>query len=282
MNKAWSWFEIQSAQNDRFKHFRSLLTAKGIQEHKQFIISSGNICEEFLKKIQNQPGVLNSDYKVLSILAPKNKPPSDEFINSLIKSPDLKNLKFYLIDSILFQDLDPLGTKSYVLHVEFSGIKKMNPQTPPAKDTFDRGHHLVLASGDPKNLGALFRSALAFETKSVVLTEESAHPYLPHSIKSSAGAVFQLPFYKSGKLIETIEFLSSSYPNLKLYSLDLQGDSIQKTKFQKPCLLVLGEERGYPINFPFEKTNRVFIPTQSVESLNVAVAGSLALYELNR
>lgn len=282
MTKTWSWFEIQSAQNDRFKHFRSLLSTKGIQEHNQFIISSNNICEEFIKKIQKNPEDLNADYTVLSIIAPKNKPLSDEFISSLVKHPKLKNLKLYLIDSTLFQDLDPLGTKSYVLHVEFPGVQKINAQNPPDKDRFTNGHHLVLASGDPKNLGALFRSALAFETGSIVLTEESAHPYLPHSIKSSAGAVFQLPFYKSGKLIETIEFLSSLNSNLKLYSLDLRGDSIQKTKFQKPCLLVLGEERGYPQNFPFEKTNRVFIPTKNVESLNVAVAGSLALYELNR
>lgn len=280
MAKAWSWFEIQSAQNDRFKHFRSLLTGKGIQEHKQFIISSSNICEEFLKKVQHTPEKLNADYKVLSILAPKNNPPTNEFIESLFASSELKNLKFYLIDSVLFQDLDPLGTKSYVLHVEFPGVKKLNEQTP--EKVFNKGHHLALASGDPKNLGALFRSALAFATESVVLTEESAHPYLPHSIKSSAGAVFQVPFYKSVKLSETIEFLAQSQPQLKLYSLDLQGQSIQKTQFHKPCILVLGEERGYPKNFPFEKTNRVFIPTTGVESLNVAVAGSLALYELNR
>lgn len=277
--------DISSSQNETFKYFKNLTTAKGIKKDRQFLIPSQTICSEFINSYLQPQSALKKQFKLISILRAKNSELDEKTSNDF---GSIENLKYYIIDSNLFKEIDILGTNSYLLHVEYAPLTKINSaielhqlfKTNALFESNPNSHFLSLSSGDPKNLGALVRSARAFQAQAVFLTQEASHPFLQQSIKSSAGAVFYVSIAQTVKLNELIAFFSDL--GLNLYSLDLQGESIVEAKLKKPCLLILGEEGGYSKDFPFHLTNRVFIPTHGVESLNVSVAGSLALYELSR
>jgi TrmH family RNA methyltransferase len=138
-----------------------------------------------------------------------------------------------------------------------------------------QGIDVVMTLGDPGNLGALIRSCEAFAVPRIILTKEAAHPFLPKTVKASAGSVLRLPITYGPTL--------SEFP-ASCIALDTEGVSIDDFTWPKNGLLIIGEEgQGFGKGDSsgrktFEK--RVRIPTKSVESLNVVVAASIALAHL--
>jgi TrmH family RNA methyltransferase len=131
---------------------------------------------------------------------------------------------------------------------------------------------VVIPVGDPGNLGALLRSCEAFGIKRVILTQEAAHPFLPKTVKASAGSVLRLDILRGPPLTE--------FP-ASCIALDLDGTPVKEFKWPAKGLLVVGEEgRGLGAGHRFER--RIYIPTEGVESLNAVVAASVALAMRNR
>lgn len=231
---------IESAQNSIFKKYQSLTTSKGIKKEKLFLLSGSKLVQEFLKNAKLE-------------------------IECEIISPDLKPLlsqkKPVLFSQKLFQELDVLGTHFNLLAIHL-------PEMPTADLTkAPSGLELICPLGDPSNMGALARSALAFGVKKMILTEESSNPFLPKAIKSSSGALLQLELAKTTSLSHLPE---------NIIALDAAGTSLHEFSWPKNCRLLVGEEGPGLQGKKFARTLK--IPTNNVESLNAVVAASIALH----
>ncbi|MBR9869889.1 MAG: RNA methyltransferase [Gammaproteobacteria bacterium] len=132
---------------------------------------------------------------------------------------------------------------------------------------------------DPGNLGTILRTLAWFGGMRCLLSPGSVDPYNPKVVRSSMGAIFHVP-------LETdidLETLAQRYPNIAC--LDIGGDSLTEPGFQDhDCYLFGNEARGVP-TAALTKLNahRYTIPgAAAIESLNLASAVNMAVYELNR
>lgn len=126
--------------------------------------------------------------------------------------------------------------------------------------------------GDPGNVGTLLRAADAFGA-GIALSDGCADPTGPKAVRASMGSLFRVPLSGfEGLAGRRIALVPSG--GIPLPELDLGGDVV----------LVLGAEReGLPPEVLEPCDERASIPQPGGgESLNVAMAGAIALYELAR
>jgi TrmH family RNA methyltransferase len=123
---------------------------------------------------------------------------------------------------------------------------------------------------DPGNVGTLLRTADAFGA-GVSLSVECADPLGPRAVRASAGAIFRVP------LIPWDEG-----PARKVALVAHGGEPLASLALDPPLTFLLGSEReGLPEELA-ARCESVSIPTPGdAESLNVAAAGAIALYELS-
>jgi TrmH family RNA methyltransferase len=122
--------------------------------------------------------------------------------------------------------------------------------------------------GDPGNVGAVLRSALAFGAGSVALGPGCADPFGPKAVRASMGAIFAVPVAR----VERVDELPA--PRI---GLDARAD--EALRGPADGTLVVGAERtGLP---DADYDERRSIPIQG-DSLNAAMAATVALYELTR
>lgn len=127
---------------------------------------------------------------------------------------------------------------------------------------------------DPGNLGTLFRTALALGWEGVCLIGDSVDPYNDKALRASQGATLLLP-WRQGSL-EEFEMWTKE-ESMPLFAADLTGSPPKPVS--KGCL-ILGTE-GEGLHPQFKQITSVTIPiAKKVDSLNVAVAGAILMYEL--
>ena len=128
--------------------------------------------------------------------------------------------------------------------------------------------------GDPGNVGTVIRSALAFGVDSVALGPESADPFSPKAVRASMGAIFQVPVARVTSLDEL--------PGETVGLAARAGDELRGDGADGPRTLVIGAERtGLGAEIEAACDRLAHIPIRS-ESLNAAMAATIALYEVTR
>ena len=240
---------ISSATNSQFKIWKTLVTSKGIKEHNLFFLMGEKLVQEFLKAPAHgfQPEYIVFDRDI----------------------PEKTDIKKTILSPELFKELDVLGTKSPLLILSFNDFVVKDMQLEP------KGLELLCPLGDPRNLGALVRSATAFSVREIILTKESTHPFLPHSVKASAGSVLLARFTKTALSVNEIPLTGNNF------ALALYGEIITNVKWPRDLRLWVGEE-GPGLNLALEQKKLlkfINIPTANVESLNAMVSTTIALWE---
>lgn len=140
--------------------------------------------------------------------------------------------------------------------------------------------------GDPGNLGTLVRSAVAFGASGVICSPGSADAFGPRALRAGMGAQFLLPLVEevsSGELLAKLEAdAARGGRRPEMILADPQAaDDVRDLQLRGPALLVLGSERGsLPDLGP--QARRAAIRQVRFDSLNVAMAGTIMLYELSR
>jgi RNA methyltransferase, TrmH family len=126
--------------------------------------------------------------------------------------------------------------------------------------------------GDPGNVGTLIRTAEAFGA-SVALSPGCADPTGPKALRGSAGAVFRVPL---GRFDEA--------EGRRVALVPRRGEPLSDVALGEGTVFVLGSERtGLPEEVVAACDATASIPLSAgAESLNVAVAGAIALYEWSR
>jgi TrmH family RNA methyltransferase len=120
---------------------------------------------------------------------------------------------------------------------------------------------------DPGNVGTLVRTADGFGA-AVALSAGCADPTGPKALRASAGSIWRVPLLDAGVGRRVALVAHGGAP---LAEVDLGGEVV----------FLLGAERtGLPADV--ERDVEARIPIEGAESLNVAAAGSIALYEWRR
>jgi RNA methyltransferase, TrmH family len=124
---------------------------------------------------------------------------------------------------------------------------------------------------DPGNVGTLIRTADAYGA-AVSLSPECADPVAPRALRATAGAIFRVPLVPWG-----------GTPERGVALVAHGGDPLAAVDLAPPLTFYLGSEReGLPEDL-VTQCHKATIPLPGeAESLNVAAAGAIALYELSR
>jgi TrmH family RNA methyltransferase len=151
-------------------------------------------------------------------------------------------------------------------------------------DQLFRGHSLVVVLDgvqDPGNAGAILRAAEAFGATGVAFLKGSASPYNPKALRASAGSVFRVPLATG--LDERLLLAAIEQRKLDLFALAPQGTvPVERCRLDRNCALIVGSEGRGVSQRLLGKAIDVRIPTVGVESLNAAMAATVALYEARR
>jgi len=146
-----------------------------------------------------------------------------------------------------------------------------------------RGATLVVVApslGDPGNAGTLIRSAAAAGAEIIVLGPGSVDAYNPKTVRASAGACFAVKIVEGVPAVQALEALASAGVR-RVGALAAGGRAPEAIDFTVPTAIVLGHEvHGLATDLPLD--DRVTIPMRSAESLNVAMAGTLLMFEAAR
>jgi RNA methyltransferase, TrmH family len=122
---------------------------------------------------------------------------------------------------------------------------------------------------DPGNVGTLIRSADAFGA-GVRLSDGCADPFGPKALRAAMGSTFRVPLLEF-EVRNAVALVADG------------GEPLDALELDRYSIFVLGAEReGLPEEVLERCDVRATIPTRSVESLNVAMAGAIALYERQR
>ncbi|CAN2172108.1 SpoU rRNA methylases [Candidatus Nanopelagicaceae bacterium] len=149
----------------------------------------------------------------------------------------------------------------------------------------ERANHPILIVAldgvtDPRNLGAIVRSAAAFGAAGVVMTERRAAAMTASAWKSSSGAAARLPVAQVTNMARTIE----DAKKLGCFVIGLDGESDETLSGMKVAkenvMVVVGSEGKGLSRLVREKCDLVVsIPMRATtESLNASVATSIALF----
>ena len=127
---------------------------------------------------------------------------------------------------------------------------------------------------DPGNVGTLLRAADALGPAFVLLSSGCADPTGPKALRASAGAIFRVPLGGFGD--------AEGVPRVAL--VPHRGVPLAELDLPEPVIFVVGAERdGLPDEVVGAANLVATIPQAgAAESLNVATAGAIALYELRR
>lgn len=134
---------------------------------------------------------------------------------------------------------------------------------------------------DPGNVGTLLRSALSFGYHDVILLPECASPLKSKVIAASQGALFRLRLHFMEP--SQIEKLIAD-EKLPLVGTALMGaTALSEFKMPSRHILALGNEgQGLSAQLLALSSQKVKIEMEGIDSLNVAIAGSILMYEFSR
>ena len=146
----------------------------------------------------------------------------------------------------------------------------------PAKD---RPHIVLHNPGDSGNIGTILRTALGLGIEDAALVRPCADVFDPKTVRASMGALFRLRV----KVYDRFEDYRAAYPERKLYPFMLDASvPLQEAVKTKPALwtLVFGNEgRGLPEEFARMGQAVRIESNDKVDSLNLAMAAGIAMYE---
>jgi TrmH family RNA methyltransferase len=246
--------EITSNSNPVFRTLLDCLSSKGIRKLGQFMVFGD-------KPVREAIGLANSVVRNLIVVS------GDDKHISLARSAEAQNISVLSLAKPLFEMLDIFGTHAPILVLET-----------PVLDTVDldsvkpKGLEILCALSEPSNLGALIRTAAAFDAEKIILLRECASPFHPKAVRAASGTTLLVSF-ATGPSIQDLPSLHCAH---EILALDMNGTPLNKFNWPRNVRLLIGEE-GQGVPSP-EKFHALAIPiAKSVESLNATVAASIAI-----
>ena len=246
---------------NKIKFLNSLLYSKYRNRHKKFIVEGVRAFEELLQSKHNIDKIFTTN--IFLDKYPKSSIIKSNFDYKVITEVDLKKIQ---------QTTNSQGIIAVVPIKKCNNISKVI-----------NGNILILDSiSEPGNMGTLLRSAVWFGIKNIFLSNGCVDIYNPKVVRSAMGAHFYLSNFFQSDILDIVSKIKNSGHTLLAATLD--GTSHQKISVEsKKWALILGSEAyGIDKSILNQIDIKISIPQKgSLESLNVAVAGSILLDRLS-
>lgn len=173
------------------------------------------------------------------------------------------------------------GAIAVISAIVYQKIEDIIPQV------FERGEVplILVLDGitDVRNMGAIARTAECAGAHAIVIPTKGSAQITPDAIKTSAGALFNIPVCRHESLLKTVKFLQES--GLQLVACtEKTNDYIYKPDYTVPTAIIMGsEEDGISNEIIRIADHLAKIPMYGdIESLNVSVSTGVILYEAIR
>jgi 23S rRNA (guanosine2251-2'-O)-methyltransferase len=173
------------------------------------------------------------------------------------------------------------GVIAWLSAIEYQHIGNILPTL------FERGRDpfIVILDNitDVRNFGAIVRTAECMGVDSIIIPEKGSARISADAVKTSAGALHNLPVCREKNLIRTTIYLKES--GLRIICADEKsGNNVMESDLSGPSALIMGsEEKGIRKELLYLADVTVRIPmTGNIGSLNVSVATGILLYEIIR
>lgn len=254
--------EISSPENPIYKFIKSLHKKKAREESGLFLIEGLRLVEEAIRnKIQIKYLILNEKIEDLPCMIPSCE--ILRFKNSLFKE---------IADTVTPQGIIGVAEKFDQKLLDFSLENKNNPLL------------VVLnALQDPGNIGTIIRTCAAAGVNAVLLTKGTGEIYNPKVIRSTMGALFQIPIINNLEDNFLINWLQNN--NISSLIADVSGeDYYYNVDLKTPLAIVIGNENvGPSILWKQNANHTIKIPMlRDTESLNASIAAGIIIYDAIR
>ena len=247
-------FQIDDINDSKLDQFRNLKD-KNINQQNLLIIESKKVV---LKAIQE--GV-----EILTLLT------TASFFKEYSHSINAKEI--YIIEDHKFKNL--LGFNS---HTKIFAIGKI----PSHKLDYEKNIIFFNNITSPENVGAIARSALAFNYNQIIYDSKSLSPWNRRPIRVSTGNMFKFKTMRTTSPIDTIKNLREK--NYQVISTANDASAVNLTNFnpQKKHVIIFGSE-GHGIEKTIKEASDVIVKIpvdQYVKHLNVGHAAAITMYSL--
>lgn len=253
---------IQSKDNLLIKEIKKLKEKKHRKDSNMFLIEGFRFAEE----------ALDSDFEVMQIIISARG--ESKYESSQVKNKLQKNTKVYNVSDSLFKSIcDTESPQGIIATV----------RNKPVEIKYDDGFY-VLADKiqDPGNMGTIIRTAHAAGALGVIITKGTVDIYNEKTLRATMGSIFKIPviYDEDLSLVQKLrgfgfKLITSSLDcDKNFYDVDLKG---------KVIVSVGNEGNGISAEVYSICDLKIKIPMPGgAESLNVAVAASIMIYEVVR
>ena len=207
------------------------------------------------------------------------------------KSLHMDNIKRIIIEKkikISFVPIEKLNNLTRKNHqgivATISPVKTFNLRD--LEDAIDnkQSNFLILDNiTDTKNFGAIVRSSECLGVNGIIISKTGSSPINGDTIKSSSGAIFNLPIYKLDHIKDAIFLLKEK--NVEIIAADEKSEnSLFNFKFNKKTAIIMGSEgKGISRSILQLCDKTIKIPMKGkIKSLNVSVACGIILAEIQK
>ena len=250
---------IESKENNLFKSTKKLKERKNRSKTNKYIIEGFRLVQEAFK------AKVDVDYLIVTEDA---KDKVNEFLGEYIND----KIKIYEISNNLFKELISTENPQGIL-----AVIKMNTM-----DLKSNGDFYLLCDKlqDPGNLGTIIRTAHAAGVQGIILTKGTVDIYNEKTIRSTMGSIFYIPIHYDDENLSLVNELKGKGFDLVVTSLDTDKNFFEADLRGKVLLTVGNEGNGVSVEVLEIADTKVKIPMPgNAESLNVAVASSVIMYE---
>ena len=246
--------------SNEIKLLKSLSQKKYRYEHKLFLVEGLRLIEE----------LINSKHNIIKIWT------TDTFLkdNPSIKK-NIVDMDYSFIDEKYFHETLNTQNPQHIM-----ALLPINESTTHAQLS-DNNILILDGISDPGNMGSLLRSAVWFGINSIIFSKNCVDIYNPKVVRSAMGAHFYISNLINTNLMGIIDILKGD----KYHTIGAVLDGINYKEMEtnnKPWALILGSE-AHGISEELHKVidQNISIPQRGpIESLNVAIAGSILLDRL--
>lgn len=253
--------EIASPRNPLLKEIRKALVKGSLTSDGYAVAETFHLLEEALR----------SDRVIGAVLAAHS-------VQGTVRRHvgNLNGPRVAVIPDELFEQLSSTESSQGV-------IALVKPHVWTMENLFRGRTLLVILDGvqDPGNAGTIMRAAEAFGATGALFLKGSVSPYNAKALRASAGSLFRLPVVH-GVDVELVK-AALAQSRLDVYAaMPSAPRKPEDVDFTRKCAIIVGSEgRGISQNLRGSALD-LAIPTAGVESLNVAIATSVILYEASR
>ncbi|WP_434354298.1 RNA methyltransferase [Psychrobacter sp. HD31] len=254
---------IASGKNPTIKLIRALLSSnRQRNKHGKTVIEGTHLLDS----------AIAINYPIEQVFLSQSAMQSNE-VTSLLERLENSNtqINIQVVNDKLYQDIRTLGTGIDIMAVL--------PIKQKSLDTINTDCLILNDVQDSGNVGTLLRTAAAIGIQHIICTAGTAGVWSPKTLRAGMGAQFSLAIYENIEIDQIVLHVNaqmmatSSHTNKLIYSQDLSN----------PVAWIMGHEGQGVCPELLKLATPIALPQPNgQESLNVAVAGSLCMYETLR